>query len=231
MHIYRAQLGHGDRDEVHTLLAGYLCHHAVDIVFHPAINDGVRTLRRAHDRPAAVLHQEIEDWQSRQYHAQQLGHRLWGSNYPAQITSALCGGPWPLVFAPRAAFGALTDAALQTHGRSPSRTRLAHWLRGVSLYGKLMSSRLADRPSQSDAVLADSVQRTPDQLCESAIELTLVYWRQLRRILDQKTLTSAALRDFAALVRDVDLDLGPLAPPQSSLLHSKPAAPLDMRDL
>ena len=212
-HLQRAHLAARERAQVVALLAGYLSHLAVDTVLHPLIDALVTKHLRPGESPDAV-HSRIERYQNLLLHLELLGVELFGSRHPRCMVAEVAGVRLLRPDLPEPLWQAFEVACLDTHGRAPRRAELRSWLWGIAAYGQLMSSPagFGERlPRDREAIRAEFYQgegvdlRTP---LESAIGLTLGYWRAALHVLRAERVDNAVRRRFRDQLPDLDLSTG-----------------------
>lgn len=216
-HARRSHLSAGARDRVLALSAGYLSHHTVDRVVHPAVGRAVeRELRSgaAGGAPPLRVHERIERHQSLFHHEDLLGHELPGSPYPREMVGRMAGAGLHRPMLDEPLRRALRAACLETHGRAPTRAELGDWLWGTTAYGVLLSSPIGrlERLSGDRAALRARYYQGPDidlvSPLEQAQEATARAWRAGDQLLLSERLDEEVRAVFLRQVPDVDLGTG-----------------------
>ena len=217
-HTRRANLQGDERARVLALIAGYLSHHTVDRIVHPAINQLVRQEREAD--PAAArepwvrTHERLERWQSLFFHEDRLGQRITGGPYGREIVGAMEGFGLGRPRLAHCLWSALRAANLEVHGRAPTRSDVRDWLRGTTMYSLLISSPAGrmEYPRQDTRILRERCYQGPgvDLVAplEAAQAATLDAWRAADQALRSDRITTEVRRVFLERVPDVDLGTG-----------------------
>jgi hypothetical protein len=204
-------------DRLLAFAAGYLCHHAVDRVAHPAVQSLVARLAGSGggvgESPTRA-HTRIERYQSLLYHADRLGEDLAAGPYGRRIVSAMAGAGLLCPRLPGELEGAIRAACLETHGRAPSTAEVSDWLFGVTAYARLVSSRLGrterlERP-------ADEIRRRfysggevdLERPLARALELSATYLEAAEELLELGRIDPEGRATFLRRVPDVDLGTG-----------------------
>lgn len=207
---------HQERRRAIALLAGYLSHHAVDRVVHPAIQQLVKRERRSLERPepASRTHSRIERYQNLLYHRDLLGFDIVCSPFPRQILSEMAGAGLVRPALDPPLWRAVRAACLETHGRAPSEPELRDWLWGTTAFGALMSSPLAriERPQGGVERVRERYYQGPQvdlqTPLERAQEATAAAWHAASEVLNAERITAEVRQVFLRKVPDVDLGTG-----------------------
>lgn len=213
-YLVRSHLAPAPRDAVLALVAGYLCHHAVDRVVHPAINQLVDRHLGEQDAPHVVLHERIERYQSLFYHHDLLGYDILCTPFARDLVREVAGSGLVRPMLEPTLWRAVRAACLETHGRAPEPARMSDWLWGTTVYGLLMSSPIARREQVKGEVarVRETLYQGPgvDMVLPlaRALEATLSSWRAAAALLEADQVTGEVQRVFLGAVPDVDLGTG-----------------------
>ncbi|MCB9556407.1 MAG: zinc dependent phospholipase C family protein [Deltaproteobacteria bacterium] len=214
-HARRAQLGPRDTQAVLALVAGYLCHCALDTIVHPAINRRVDAELEHSDHRPDVLHSEVERWQSLLYHYDLLGHDITGRAYARQLIGRTAGTNGRRSRMPTALWQAMRAGCIETHGRAPDPLQVNDWLWGIRTYARLISSPIG-RKTEGISIDVERARRehyTNDQFnlhqpLERGCQLTLEYWDAATQLWNSERLSDEARANYLTAVPDVDLATG-----------------------
>jgi hypothetical protein len=186
---------------------GSLTHIAVDLAFHPFIEqevmataDGAVDLNR--------LHKRIEDGLDYSVHMHLLGHPGIGTAYVSKM----------LDICPRSAFERLFGAAaIEVHGTAPSPRKIRAWLASLRLFGR--AHRFAGLPWVHIAAAPDPARdETAVALANQAMDTAATYLETGAAFLE-KTIDDAEFADRVPsrnLINGLDAE-GPRSPGISEL--------------
>lgn len=212
-HARRSHPTEAQRRELLALAAGYLSHHAADRVVHPVIQQMVAQHKGA-DEPQAVVHSRVERYQNLIYHQDLLGYDICCSPFPSDFLREVAGAGMLGRGLPPTCREAVRAACLETHGRAPTDAEVKDWLRGITAYGALLSSRLGaiERLDGDVDELRRRWYQGPDVDLRSPLDraqdLTARCWRAADAVLRTDRLDDEARRTFLSVVADVDLGTG-----------------------
>ncbi len=212
-HLDREHPSKQARDRMLALAAGYICHHAVDRLGHPQVQELVGR-RLSPGEAHIVLHSRIERYQSLLYHLDLLGHEIPGTPYAREITSEVAGASLGRARLEDLLWEALRSTYLETHGRTPSRRQVDDWIWGITAYGALFSSAMGrrERLERPASEIRQRWYRGDDVDLETclgdALELTVQGWRAAADLLDAGRITPATRAVFLEAVPDIDLETG-----------------------
>jgi len=213
-HLVRTRLPAAEQAAVLALLAGYLCHHAVDRVVHPAINLLVARHEGDFALPPTAVHERLERFQSLLFHRDLLGYDILCTPFPRQLVGQIAGAGLLRPTLERPLSRALRAACLEAHGRAPGSAEWSDWLWGTTAFGVLLSSPIArtERPKAPlDQVRATYYQGPGVDLVaplEAGLEATLVAWRAAVAVLEADHVDAEVQEVFLTRVPDVDLGTG-----------------------
>ena len=142
---------------------GALTHAAVDMVFHPEIEERVAQTEAGRARPNR-MHHMIETQMDLYLHHRIIGGPGIGSPYTAQVLNLRPDSRWIDHF---------LEAVRFVHGESPSRRRARSWLRGIHRF-RLLHCRPAAWVSTEVEPDADR-DRTAVRLLECSLEQASQY--------------------------------------------------------
>lgn len=213
-HLVRSKLPQIERDRVLALVAGYLCHYAVDCVVHPVINQVVDIERKGCAEHPTVIHARIERYQSLLYHQDLLGYDIVCSPYPRQLVGEMAGAGLLRPGLDRALWRATRAACIETHGRAPTSSDVREWLRGTTTYGFLMSSPLGrvERLKEDREALKQRFFDGPEtdiyHPLQQSLAKTVAVWKSAEHVMAAERITSEVRDVFLQQVADIDLGTG-----------------------
>lgn len=213
-HLVRAHLPDEERWAVLALLAGYLCHHAVDRVVHPTINLLVARHEGDFSLPPSAVHERLERYQSLFFHQDLLGHDILCTPFPRRLVGQIAGAGLLRPTLERPLARALRAACLETHGRAPTAAEWSDWLWGTTAYGTLLSTPVArtERPKAPLAEVRERYYQGPgvDLIAplSAGLEATLDAWRAAVAVLNADRVSAEVREVFLRAVPDVDLGTG-----------------------
>jgi hypothetical protein len=213
-HLVRSKLPQTEQDRVLALVAGYLCHYAVDRVVHPVINQVVDRERKGCTEHPTVIHARIERYQSLLYHQDLLGYDIVCSPYPRKLISEMAGAGLLRPRLDRTLWRAIRAACIETHGRAPTPSDVIEWLRSTTTYGYLMASPLGrvERLKEDREVLKERFYDGPGtdiyHPLEQSLAQTATVWKAAEHVIQADRITGEVRDVFLHTVADVDLGTG-----------------------
>jgi hypothetical protein len=212
-HLDREHPAPDDAERLLALTAGYICHHAVDRLGHPRVQELVGRRLKAGE-PHIVLHSRIERYQSLLYHLDLLGVEIPGTPFPRDLTARCAGASLAHARLEDLLWEAVRSTYLETHGHTPSRKEVDDWIWGITAYGALFSSPMGRRERLERP--ADEIRQRwykgdgvdLETCLHQSLKLTVQGWQAAVELLRAPRITAQARQAFLETVPDIDLETG-----------------------